>query len=57
MAYIDNAQTLYVLDLTTGTPKKVAADRIVGPVSTLTFGWSPDSRWLVVLRQTRRPSR
>jgi tricorn protease len=46
VAYTDNAQTLYTLELATGAARKVAAAKFYGPISLVTFGWSPDSRWL-----------
>ncbi len=30
----------------TGTVKRIAAEPIYGPLNTLTYGWSPDSKWL-----------
>ncbi len=46
IAYIDNARALFELELTTGTVKRIAAEAIYGPVKTLSYDWSPDSRWL-----------
>jgi tricorn protease len=53
VAYTDNSQALYVLDLDTGTPVKVAANKVYGPVNIVTYGWSPDSRWLAYTVNTQ----
>ncbi len=52
LAYADNSQTLYVLDLASGAATKVAAAKVYGPTSSITFGWSPDSRWLAYTANT-----
>ncbi len=46
LAYIDNSRTLYILDLGSATSKKIASEPIYGPVNTMAFQWSPDSKWL-----------
>jgi len=46
LAFIDNSRTLYWIDLASGEVKKVASEAIYGPVNTMSFDWSPDSRWL-----------
>ena len=46
LAFIDNSRTLSWIDLDTGLVKKVASEAIYGPVNTMSFDWSPDSRWL-----------
>ncbi|HSC29206.1 MAG TPA: PDZ domain-containing protein [Vicinamibacterales bacterium] len=53
VAYTDNSQSLYVLDLDTGVSKKVASAKVYGPVSSVTFAWSPDSRWLAYTANTQ----
>jgi tricorn protease len=53
VAYTDNAQALWVLDLQAGAPKKVAAAKVYGPISSVTFGWAPDSRWLAYTANTQ----
>ena len=35
------------------TPKQVASAKVYGPVSTISFGWSPDSRWLAYTVNTQ----
>ncbi len=52
LAYMDNSQALFVLDLASGASTKVAAAKVYGPVSSVTFGWSPDSRWLAYTANT-----
>ena len=46
LAFVDNARTLYWIDLATGAVKRVAAEPVYSPVDTLSTSWSPDSRWL-----------
>ena len=48
IAFIDNARTLYWIDLATGAVKRIAAEPIYGPgrVSRTRYAWSPDSKWL-----------
>lgn len=46
IAYIDNARTLFDLDIASGAVKRIAAEAIYGPVKTLSYAWSPDSKWL-----------
>ena len=53
LAYIDNSQALFVIDVDSGTPSKVAANKVYGPVTILTYGWSPDSRWLAYTANTQ----
>ncbi len=44
--YIDNSFSLYVIDLATGTPKKIATEPLYSPIKTLRGSWAPDSRWI-----------
>jgi tricorn protease len=53
IAFIDNSRTLYWIDLGPGTVKRIAADSIYGPINTLSYSWSPDSRWLAYTRTNR----
>lgn len=46
ISYTDNAFTLYVLELATGSVRKVAAEPVYGPFKRLTHHWSPNSHWL-----------
>jgi tricorn protease len=46
IAFIDNSRTVSWIDLETGNVKKVASEAIYGPVNTMSFDWSPDSKWL-----------
>ena len=48
IALTDNSWSLFVVDLATGTAKKVASERLYGPAETKTLraAWSPDSRWI-----------
>ena len=48
IAFVDNAWTLYWLDLANGEVKKVAAEPILAPseMRSLRAAWSPDSNWI-----------
>lgn len=48
IAYVDNSRTLYVLDVATGTVKKIDSDELYTPDSfRYIFGeWSKDSKWI-----------
>ena len=44
----DNSLTLFIVDLASGTSKKIASERLYAPsdLRTLRGSWSPDSRWV-----------
>ncbi|HQR06874.1 MAG TPA: PDZ domain-containing protein, partial [Gemmatales bacterium] len=46
IAYIDNAQTLYWIDVESGKCKKVGAEPFYSPAVTLQPSWSHDSQWI-----------
>ena len=46
IAYFDNSESVYWLDVKSGVSKKVAAQPIYGPVVIISYAWSPDSKWL-----------
>ncbi len=46
IAFIDNSRTLYWIDLGNGTVKRIASEPIYGPINTMHYSWSPDSKWL-----------
>ncbi len=46
LAFIDNSRTLYWIDVASGAVKKIGSEAIYSPINTLSFSWSPDSRWL-----------
>lgn len=48
----DNSRTLYVVDVATGQPTRVASDAMYGPALVLHHAWSPDSRWLAYTQNT-----
>lgn len=54
ISYCDNGRNLYVLDVATGTSKKVDADDLYvpGPFRDLFGDWSPDSKWLAYTKVT-----
>ena len=53
IAYRDNSQTIWVLEVASGECRKVAANRIYTPLIGLTYSWSPDSRWLAYTVQNQ----
>ena len=53
IAYVDNARTLYWVDVKTGISKKVGSDTLYGPVKTLIPTWSPDSKWIAYAANNR----
>src|SRR5262249_30753883 len=46
IAYSDNSQTIYVLDVASGKSSRVGANAIYTPAEGIGYAWSPDSRWL-----------
>src|SRR5262249_38768706 len=46
IAFIDNSRTIYWIDLATGNVKQIATEPIYSPINTLSYAWSPDSKWL-----------
>ena len=46
IAFIDNGRTLYWIDLGNGAVKRIASEPIYGPINTMSYSWSPDSKWL-----------
>src|SRR5207302_10876725 len=49
IAFIDNSQSLFWIDLEAGAVKKIASEPQYGPegLRTLRPAWSPDSNWIV----------
>ncbi|MEM7708383.1 MAG: PDZ domain-containing protein [Pseudomonadota bacterium] len=46
LAFRDNALALHLLDVAKGTVVKIGQEPVYSPVITLTYSFSPDSRWL-----------
>ncbi len=46
IAYFDNSQSVYWLDVKSGASTKVGSQPVYGPVVAISYGWSPDSKWL-----------
>ncbi|MBA3637753.1 MAG: PD40 domain-containing protein [Acidobacteria bacterium] len=46
IAYFDNSLSVYWLDVKSGASKKIAAQPIYSPAIVISYGWSPDSKWL-----------
>jgi tricorn protease len=53
IAFIDNSRTLYWIELATGTVKRIVSEPVYGPINTLKYSWSPDSKWLAYTRTNR----
>ncbi|HEY0683456.1 MAG TPA: PDZ domain-containing protein [Steroidobacter sp.] len=47
IAYRDNTQSLWVIELGTGKNIKIASEPVYSPFNPMRANWSPDSRWLV----------
>ncbi|HKO58729.1 MAG TPA: PDZ domain-containing protein [Thermoanaerobaculia bacterium] len=52
LSYSDNAHSLYVVDVPSGTTSKVSANVVYGPEKVLDHNWSPDSKWLAYTRNS-----
>lgn len=51
LSFVDNARTLFWIDLDTGAATRVDADAVYGPgPEPLAHHWSPDSRWIAYAR-------
>jgi tricorn protease len=46
LAFRDNSLALWILDVESGETTRVAQEPVYTPFVTLTYSWSPDSRWL-----------
>ncbi|MCZ6507332.1 MAG: PDZ domain-containing protein, partial [Acidobacteria bacterium] len=46
IAFSDNSLALWLLDVESGETTRVAQEPVYTPLVTLTYRWSPDSRWL-----------
>jgi tricorn protease len=46
IAYRDNSQSLWVIELATGKNIKIASEPVYSPLNLMRANWSPDSRWL-----------
>jgi len=46
IAYRDNSQSLWVIELTSGKNIKIASEPVYSPLNLMRASWSPDSRWL-----------
>lgn len=57
IAYTDNSQSLFVLDLKTGTSRRLGGNRIYAPMGNVPpyigASWSPDSKWLAYTAATQ----
>jgi tricorn protease len=52
ISYVDNSQTLYWMDLKSGSCKKVGSNYLLGSAN-IQHSWSPDSKWIVYTRSDR----
>lgn len=46
ISYTDTDYNLWVLEIESGTPKKIDTERYAHPNRTMNPAWSPDSRWI-----------
>lgn len=46
IAYQDNSQSLWVIELATGKQRMIASEPVYSPLDLMSANWSPDSRWL-----------
>lgn len=46
IAYRDNSQSLWVIELASGKNIKIASEPVYSPFQLMRASWSPDSRWL-----------
>ncbi len=46
IAFRDNAQALYLLNVESGKVQQVAAEPVYSPIITMSYSFSPDSRWM-----------
>jgi tricorn protease len=55
LAFVDNAMSLFWINLDNGTVKKIATEPQYGPTNlrTLHAAWSPDSRWIAYALGTK----
>ncbi|MBV6520394.1 MAG: Tricorn protease [Gemmatimonadaceae bacterium] len=55
IAYQDNSQSVYVLNVKTGSSRRVGGNGIYGPTpeNPMSYAWSPDSRWLAYAVRVR----
>jgi tricorn protease len=52
IAYRDNSQSHWVIDLSTGRTTKIASEKYYSPLNPMSANWSPDSRWLAYTIQS-----
>lgn len=46
IAFQDNSQSLWVIELASGRTAKIASEPVYSPLDRMSANWSPDSRWL-----------
>jgi len=46
LSYVDNSQSLYWVDLKTGTSTRIDGHRVYTPQGVPEHSWSPDSKWI-----------
>lgn len=50
ITYRDNSQSLYLLDVPSGTSTKISSNPLYSPLRILDHNWSPDSKWVAYTR-------
>ncbi|HUF31566.1 MAG TPA: PDZ domain-containing protein, partial [Gemmatimonadaceae bacterium] len=55
IAYEDNSQSTFILDLKSGAAKRIGGNKVYGPtgLSLMSHAWSPDSRWFAYTVNTQ----
>ncbi|HWW83452.1 MAG TPA: PDZ domain-containing protein [Vicinamibacterales bacterium] len=52
ISFIDNSYSVLVIDLKSGTTRKIASEYMYSPIKTLRTSWSSDSKWLAYTLNT-----
>lgn len=52
IAYRDNSQSLWVIELASGKTTRIASEPVYTPINPMRAAWSPDSRWLAYTVQS-----
>jgi tricorn protease len=53
IAYLDNSQSIYVMDLADGSARRIGGNAVYTPLSLVSGTWSPDSRWFAYTVDTQ----
>lgn len=50
ISFTDNSHAIHLIDVTTGSQRRLSTDAVFGPIPALHHAWSPDSRWIAYTR-------